>query len=45
MPDPAPSPRTEVRRKPQRARYDRATIEAIVAHARPMQSAGGVAGG
>ena len=30
MPDPAPSPRTEVRRKPQRARYDRATIEAIV---------------
>lgn len=30
MPDPAPSRRTEVRRKPQRARYDRATIEAIV---------------
>lgn len=26
----APSPRTEIRRKPQRAHYDRATIDAIV---------------
>ena len=30
MPDISPSVRTEVRRKPQRAHYDRATIEAIV---------------
>lgn len=30
MPTRAPSPRTEIRRKPQRGHYDRATIEAIV---------------
>ena len=30
MPGQPPSPRTEIRRKPQRAHYDRATIEAIV---------------
>jgi len=30
MPNRAPSPRTEIRRKPQRGHYDRATIEAIV---------------
>lgn len=30
MPDTPPSPRTEVHRKPQRASYDRAAVEAIV---------------
>ena len=30
MPHRAPSPRTEIRRKPQRGHYDRATIDAIV---------------